>query len=112
MKPVRVAPDHWNFQTSDGEFISPLGGNILNDVHPGQSTLFAAFDADDCERRLALMGDLGLNCLRQAIGVNEVFDAQSGLKKDGLKNWDTFIGLAEKHGNEIPQPKGRRLMMA
>ena len=44
------------------------------------------------------MAGLGLNCLRQAIGVNEVFDPVSGLKSAGLKNWDTFIALAEKHG--------------
>lgn len=97
MKSVHVAPDRWNFQTSDGAFIAPIGGNILNDVHPGHSTLFQNFDADDCDRRFALMSELGLNCLRQAIGVNEVFDAESGFKTEGLKNWDTFIGLAEKH---------------
>lgn len=44
------------------------------------------------------MADLGLNCLRQAIGVNEVYDARQGLKAQGLKNWDIFIGMAEKHG--------------
>ena len=98
MKPVSVAPDRWNFQTSDGEFISPLGGNILNDVHPALGTLFTNFDARECDWRLGLMSELGLNCLRQAIGVNEVFDPQVGLKKDGLKNWDTFIALCEKHG--------------
>ncbi len=100
MKPIRVAPDRWNFQTSDGAFISPLGGNILDDQHPGQGTLFQNFDASDCDRRLGLMSELGLNCLRQAIGVNEVFDAQGGggMRADGLHNWDTFIALAQKHG--------------
>jgi len=98
MQPVRVAPDRWNFCTANGEWISPLGGNILDDVHPGQGTLFRDFDPRDCERRFALMSDLGLNCLRQAVGINEVFDAKSGLKAGGLRNWDTFLGLAEKHG--------------
>jgi hypothetical protein len=98
MKPVRVAADRWNFETADGTPITPLGGNILNDQHPGQGTLFQNFDADDVDRRLGLMAEIGLNCLRQAIGVNEVFDAQSGLKAEGMKNWDTFIRLAEKHG--------------
>lgn len=78
--------------------ITPVGGNMLNDQHPVQGTLFQRFDAGDCDRRLGLMADLGLNCLRQAIGVNEVFDPAAGLKAEGLRNWDTFIGLAEKHG--------------
>ena len=76
----------------------PLGGNILNDQHPGQGTLFQKFDADDCDRRFGVMADLGLNCLRQAIGVNQVYDPAKGLKAEGLKNWDKFIALAEKHG--------------
>ena len=97
LKPVRVASDRWNFEAG-GAFISPLGGNILNDQHPGQGTLFQEFDAQDCDRRFGVMAGLGLNCLRQAIGVNEVFDPKTGLKATGLKNWDTFIGLAEKHG--------------
>lgn len=71
---------------------------MLNDEHPGDGTLFRHFDAADCDRRFGLMADLGLNCLRQAIGVNEVFDPNHGLRSQGLKNWDTFIGLAEKHG--------------
>ena len=98
MKPVRVAPDRWNFETADGEFITPLGGNMLDDQHPGQGPLFQRFDVADCDRRFGIMADLGLNCVRQAIGVNEVFDPQTGLKTAGMKNWDTFIGLAEKHG--------------
>jgi len=98
MKPVRVSPDRWNFETSDGAFITPLGGNLLNDQHPAQGTLFQEFDAADCDRRFGIMADLGLNCVRQAIGVNEVFDPATGLKAAGMKNWDTFIGLAEKHG--------------
>ena len=97
MKPVRVASDRWNFETTDGAFITPLGGNILNDQHPGQGTLFQHFDAADCDRRFGLMHELGLNCVRQAIGVNEVFDPATGLKAAGMKNWDAFIALAEKH---------------
>jgi hypothetical protein len=99
MKRIRVAADHWNFELEGNrEFITPLGGNILNDQHPGEGTLFRHFDEEDCNRRLGLMAELGLNCLRQAIGVNEVFDPKSGLKVEGLKNWDSFIRLAEKHG--------------
>jgi hypothetical protein len=100
MRRIRVAPDRWNFELegSNGEFISPLGGNILDDQHPGEGTLFQHFVEEDCDRRLGLMADLGLNCLRQAIGVNEVFDAEAGLKAEGLKNWDAFIDLAVKHG--------------
>lgn len=98
MKPVSVAPDRWNFITSDGVYVTPLGGNILDDIHPGQGTFFQNFDAADCDRRLGLMADLGLNCLRQAIGVNEVFDPVAGLRSAGMKNWDAFIFLAEKHG--------------
>ena len=33
MKPVRVAADRWNFETGSGEYIVPLGGNMLNDEH-------------------------------------------------------------------------------
>ena len=99
MQPVQVAPDRWNFQLAgSGEYITPLGGNMLNDEHPGQGTLFAHFDADDCDRRFGVMAEIGLNCVRQAIGVNAVFDPRTGLKAAGMKNWDTFIGLAEKHG--------------
>ncbi|MFW5857572.1 MAG: beta-galactosidase, partial [Planctomycetota bacterium] len=99
MKPVRVAADHWNFELAGaGEPITPLGGNMLNDVHPGQGTLFDAFDAADCERRFAAMAELGLNCLRQAIGVNHVFDPAAGLRAEGMRHWDTFIGLAEQYG--------------
>jgi hypothetical protein len=71
---------------------------MLNDEHPMQGTLFAHFDAAECDYRLGVMAELGLNCLRQAIGVNEVFSPATGLKAQGLKNWDTFISLAEKHG--------------
>lgn len=98
MKPVSVASDRWNFVTADGAFITPLGGNMLNDQHPMQGTLFQNFDAADCDRRFGIMAELGLNCVRQAIGVNQVFDPVRGLKAEGLKNWDTFISLAEKHG--------------
>ena len=98
LRPVRVASDRWNFETSDGATITPLGGNMLDDLHPGNGTLFQHFDAADCDRRFGIMAELGLNCVRQAIGVNEVFDPATGLKAAGLKNWDTFIGLAEKHG--------------
>jgi hypothetical protein len=98
MKPVRVAADRWNFETAPGEYISPIGGNVLNDQHPVTGTLFDAFDADDVDRRLGAMAGVGLNCLRQPIGVNTVFDPATGLKADGLRNWDTFIGLCEKHG--------------
>ncbi len=45
MKTVRVAADRWNFETADGAFVTPLGGNMLNDEHPGQGTLFDDFDA-------------------------------------------------------------------
>ena len=99
MKHVRVAKDRWNFELENsGKLITPLGGNMLNDQHPGQGTLFRKFDAADCDRRFGIMAELGLNCVRQAIGVNEVFDPATGLKAAGMKNWDTFIGLAEKHG--------------
>ncbi|MDP6381009.1 MAG: beta-galactosidase, partial [Phycisphaerae bacterium] len=99
MERVRVAPDRWNFQLADsGKFVSPIGANILNDQHPGSGTLFDHFDVDDCERRFAAMAEIGLNCLRQAIGTNNVFDPKTGLKAEGLKNWDTFIALAEKYG--------------
>lgn len=98
MKRVRIAADRWNFELEGtGEIIVPLGGNMLNDEHPGQGTLFRHFDAADCDRRFGLMAEAGLNCVRQAIGVNEVFDPKTGLKADGLKHWDTFIALAEKH---------------
>jgi hypothetical protein len=99
MRRVRVAADRWNFELEgSGEFITPLGGNVLDDQHPGDGTLFQAFDAEDCDRRFGLMSELGLNCLRQPIGVNQVFDPAQGLLSDGLKKWDVFIGQAEKHG--------------
>lgn len=98
MKRVRVAPDRWNFEYEGGGYVTPLGGNMLNDQHPGAGTLFADFNAAECDRRFGLMADLGLNCLRQAIGVNQVFHPEKGLLSEGLKNWDTFIGLAQKHG--------------
>jgi hypothetical protein len=34
MKPVRVACDRWNFETSAGAFITPWGGNMQNDWLP------------------------------------------------------------------------------
>lgn len=98
MKLVHVAPDRWNFQDEDGQFVVPFGGNMLNDEHPGEGTLFAHFDADDCEHRFAAMQSVGLNCLRQAIGVNQVYDVRTGLKAEGMRNWETFIALAEQYG--------------
>lgn len=98
MQLVRVAADRWNFQDEDGHYIFPLGGNMLNDEHPGAGTLFSHFDVDDCERRFAAMQGIGLNCLRQAIGVNEVYDVQTGLKAEGMRNWQRFIALAEQYG--------------
>jgi len=105
MKLIHVAADRWNFQDEDGTFYFPIGGNMLNDEHPGAGTLFDHFDADDCERRFAVMQEWGLNNLRQAIGVNHVFDAKTGLKAEGMRNWQTFIGLAEKCGVRL-QPVG------
>ena len=75
MKPIRIAADRWNFEyAGTGEFFTPLGGNMLNDQHPGQGTLFERFDAfrydpqpeapghaDDCRddaRVVARRGDL------------------------------------------------------
>lgn len=99
MKAVRVAADRWNFElVGAGEFISPVGGNMLNDQHPCNGTLFDHFDAADCDRRLGIMAEAGLNCLRQAIGVNRVYEGGGGLKSEGMRNWDAFIALAEKHG--------------
>lgn len=99
MQRVRVSADRWNFELADtGEFITPIGGNMLNDEHPCDGTLFDHFNRDEVERRLAAMADVGLNCLRQAIGVNTVFHPEKGLLPDGLKNWDTFISLCEKYG--------------
>ena len=99
MKSVRVSKDRWNFELEGtGEFITPLGANILCANHPGQGTLFQNFDPAYCDRRLGIMAELGLNCLRQAIGVNQVFHPTKGLLPEGMKNWDTFIALAEKHG--------------
>jgi len=99
MQRVRVAADRWNFELEDGRYFVPLGGNILNQQHPFYSgTLFDRFDAAACDRWLGLMASVGLNCLRQAIGVNRVFDAATGPKPAGLANWETFLGLCEKHG--------------
>jgi len=97
MKLVHVAVDGWNFVDEGGNYVVPLGGNMLNDLHPGQGTLFQNFDAADVERRFKIMADNGLNVVRQAIGVNEVFDPKCGLKAEGIKNWDTFVSLAEKY---------------
>jgi len=100
MKPVCVAEDRWNFKLrGTDEYITPIGSNMmLNDRTPPRGTFFDGFDAADCDRWFGLMADVGLNCLRQAIGVNRVFDPVKGLKAEGLRDWDTFIGLAEKHG--------------
>lgn len=41
MKHVRVAADRWNFElVGSGAYISLSGGNMLNDEHPVQGTLF------------------------------------------------------------------------
>ena len=99
MRRVHVDSDHWNFTLEGtGETISPIGGNIVNDQHPGQGTVFDRWNAADVDRRLGLMAELGMNCLRQAIGINRVFDARTGLKAEGLRNWDAFLGLCERHG--------------
>ncbi|HYE05060.1 MAG TPA: beta-galactosidase [Planctomycetota bacterium] len=99
MRRIRVARDRWNFELEgSGTPIVPLGGNILGTVHPSSGTIFRAFDRDDCDRRLGLMAQLGLNCLRQAIGVNEVFDPARGLKPEGMRSWNAFMALARKHG--------------
>lgn len=99
MKHVRVSADSWNFEfTQTGEYVMPVGGNMINDEHPGKGTVFSHFDKEDIDRRLGVMSGIGLNCLRQAIGVNQVYDQKSGLKSEGMRNWDTFIGLCEKHG--------------
>jgi hypothetical protein len=68
MKAVRISRDRWNFETADGALITPLGGNMLNDQHPGQGTLFQKFDAADCDRRFGIMADLcGANTSLSAI---------------------------------------------
>jgi len=101
MKLIHVATDGWNFQEEGGSFFTPFGGNILNDVHPGQGTLFDHFVADDVERRFAAMQTFGLNTLRQPIGVNHVYDAGTGLKAEGMRNWTCFISLAEQYGVRV-----------
>jgi hypothetical protein len=102
LKPIRVAADRWNFQTPEGEYVVPVGGNVLTPQHPSEGTLFDRFDAHDVDRRLAVMADSGLNCLRQPIGVNQVFrpDGKGGgeLRADGMRNWDTFIECAQRRG--------------
>ena len=99
MHKVRVAADRWNFElVGTNRTISPYGGNMLSPQHPIKGTLFDHFDAAEADRRLGIMAAQGLNCLRQAIGVNQVFDPATGLKAAGMRNWDTFISLAEKHG--------------
>jgi len=97
MKLVHVATDGWNFVDEAGEFITPLGGNMLDNVHPAKGTLFQNFNKEKIEYRFKVMSDNGLNTVRQAIGINEVFDIKKGLKNEGLKNWDTFLTLAEKY---------------
>ncbi|MCL2701815.1 MAG: beta-galactosidase [Phycisphaerae bacterium] len=99
MQRIRVASDRWNFQHEDGRYFVPLGGNMINEQHPFYSgTIFDRFDAAACDRWLGLMASVGLNCLRQAIGVDRVFDAATGAKAAGLAHWDTFLSLCEKHG--------------
>jgi len=36
MQQVRVAKDRWNFEAADGTLITPIGGNMRDDQHPGQ----------------------------------------------------------------------------
>lgn len=95
---IHVAPDGWNFLDEAGQYFTPFGGNILNDEHPGDGVLFSHFDADDVERRFARMQEYGLNCLRQPLGVNQVYRAGEGLLAEGMRNWHTFISLAERYG--------------
>ena len=82
----------------DYKYITPVGGNMLNDQHPSQGTLFQNYDKQDVERRFAAMQGLDLNCLRQAIGVNEVFDPTTCLRADGMHHWGHSIQTAEKYG--------------
>lgn len=98
MQRIRVAGDRWNFELADGTAFTPFGANVLNDMHPGQGNLFQDFDAADVERRFAAMEAVGLNVLRQPIGVNEVYDPKRGLKARGMRNWRRFAELAERHG--------------
>ena len=102
MKLVRVAADRWNFETGPGEYVSPIGGNVLDDQHPAQGTMWDRFDAADADRRLGLMADIGLNCLRLPLGVNHVYDpATRTLRAQGLRHWDAFIALAERRGDYL-----------
>ncbi len=101
MNIIRVATDGWNFQEEGGGFFTPFGGNVLNDVHPAQGTLFDHFDAEDVERRFAAMQAFGLNVLRQPLGINHVFDAQHGLKAEGMRHWQRFIALAAQYGVRV-----------
>lgn len=99
LKAVHVSSDRWNFQTiPDGAPISPIGGNILNEEHPGVGTLFTHFDEQEIDFRLGRMAEIGLNCLRQALGINQVYHPDTGLKAEGMKNWDRLLELADKHG--------------
>jgi len=91
---LRVATDQWNFEDEHGQYFTPFGGNVLNDLHPAQGTLFARFDVDDVERRFAAMQAYGVNTLRQPIGVNHVFASTTGLKAEGMRNWERFLELA------------------
>ena len=101
MNIIRVATDGWNFEEEGGGFFTPFGGNVLNDIHPAQGTLFEHFDADDVERRFAAMQAFGLNVLRQPLGINQVFDARQGLKAEGMRHWQRFIALAEQYGVRV-----------
>lgn len=101
MQLIHVAPDRWNFIEDGGGYFLPLGGNVLNDQHPAQGTLFDHFDADDVERRLAAMQAIGLNVLRQPIGVNHVFTPFTGLLAEGMRHWERFLALAEQYGVRV-----------
>lgn len=98
MKLLRVAADQWNFIDEDGNYFTPFGANVLNDVHPASGTLFENFDSNDVERRFAAMQEYGLNMLRQPMGVNQLYDTKIGLKSPGIKNFHRFLQLAEFYG--------------
>ena len=88
MKRVRVAADRWNFETSDGAFITPLGGNILNDQHPGRGRCLTT-----STRPTAIGG---------YIGGNDWFDverlADSGRQLDwDCTFWSAFTGHYKDH---------------
>jgi hypothetical protein len=106
MRRIRIAADRWNFELEggNGEFISPLGGNILDDQHPGEGTLFENFVEKDCDRRLGLMADLGiyLRPVGGYIGGNDWFEvehlADNGKPlEDSCAFWKAFVGHYAGH---------------